>query len=90
MGERNGLEPGVRAEGAQHPPYVVAGGLDADAELVRDLRCRVPLGEQVQDLVLPRRQVNVRLRGRRLLDVRDDPEYTDDPPAVLQGRLSGL
>jgi hypothetical protein len=49
-GER--LDPGVRVERAQHPSHVVADGVGAQVELLRDLRGRTSVREQVQDLVL--------------------------------------
>jgi len=50
----------VRTQGAQHPPDVVADGVDAEVELCGDLRGGVTVREQVQDLVLARREVRVR------------------------------
>ena len=40
--------------------------------------------EQVQDLVLARREVRVRLGGAGLFAVRDDAEHADDPCSVVE------
>src|SRR5258706_2396949 len=51
------LDARMGVKGAEHAADVVARRLEADVELVRNLRGRMPRGEQVKDLVLPRRQV---------------------------------
>src|SRR3954470_12992481 len=90
MGDREGLDPGVRVERAQHPSHVVADGVGAQVELLRDLRSRVPVREQVQNFVLTRRQVRVGVgRGLRLT-VRDDAEDADDPAALPEGTCADL
>ena len=60
MRDRERFDPRVRTQGAQHPPDVVADGVDAEVELRGDLRGGVTVREQVQDLVLARREVRVR------------------------------
>ena len=59
--DRERLDPRVRTERAQHPPDVVAHGVDAEVELRGDLRGGVAVREQVEDLVLARREVRVRV-----------------------------
>src|SRR5829696_7444698 len=65
----DGLEPRVHTERTQHVPNVVADRLGAQVELVGDLFRRAAVLEETQDLVLARRQMRMRDRGR--LDVVD-------------------
>src|SRR5690349_19637701 len=90
MRDRERLDPRVRVESAQQPPNVVADGVDAQVELLRDLRRRSTVREQVQDLVLAWSQVRVGVRRRRLLAVLDDAEHTDDPPAFAERARADL
>ena len=82
MRHRESFDSRVSAECAHHQPHVVADGLDAQLELVGDLRGRPAAREHVQDLVLAWRQVRVRVRRRRRLEVRDDAEHADDSTPI--------
>src|SRR5438046_6538936 len=57
MRDREGLDPGVRVERAQHPPHVVADGGGAKVEVVSDLRGGVSVRQEVVLLVRTRRHV---------------------------------
>src|SRR5689334_23776047 len=56
-GERERLQAGVRPHRAQQVPDVVPDRLDRQVELAGDLPGRLPSRKQMQDLVLPRRQL---------------------------------
>ena len=90
MRDRERLDPGVGIERAEHPPHVVAHGVGAQVELFRDLRGGAPACQQVQDLVLARRQVRVGVRSGLRLAVRDDAEDADDPAALPERNCADL
>src|SRR5439155_5987617 len=50
--DRDGVRPGVRLELREDVPHVALHGLLADEELLRDVRVRHPVGEQLEDLAL--------------------------------------
>src|SRR5947209_7059791 len=82
--DRDGLRPRVRLELREDVAHVALHGLLADEELRRDVGVRHPVGEELEDLPLPRREhvvlvlaheerghqgrVDVALAARDLLD----------------------
>src|SRR5437868_13762965 len=85
-----GLDPRVRVAGGQDSTYVVADGVPAQVELVRDLLGGPTVREQVQDLGLAWCQVRVRLRRSCRLLVRHQAEHADDPAAVVERNRADL
>ncbi len=71
------------AEGAEQVPDVVADRLGAQMELVGYLARRPAALEQLQHLVLPRREVELRMGVRLLDEIRDLAEDADDVLPVV-------
>ena len=82
--ESGEFDPVGRARLAQHVRHVRRHGLLADHEGRRDLRIGEPVAEQIEDLVLPRRQLGQpwivdqrSLRGCHQRDVHEPPEIRE-------------
>jgi hypothetical protein len=80
----NRFEACVHVECSQHGADVVADGLGAELELVRDLFGRTAVLEQAQHLALAGRQLRLRRRGFVLFYVDSLAEDADHPPAAAE------
>ena len=78
MRERDRLEAGMHAQCSEDVANVVAHGLDAQMQLLRDLVRRTAMLEQAEHFGLARRQVRMGRPRRCLVDVGDLSEHADD------------